>query len=356
MRTESLFSELVLRLASQPENIATEALDYILRRYPSSWLAIRAWLALTGIQLPESLAFRTQVSGDNDNAIPDLIGVDTFGEHIFILEAKFWADLTPNQPSTYIRRLPSGKQGLVLVVSPGLRLQILWQKLLHNCATADIEINVGTMVASELRASTLSTEHALALTSWRALLAILLRDAEARGDNALAGDVDQLAGLCARMDSTEFLPLQPAELSRLIGQRVQQYADLVDQVVTVLVQNYGADVKGLTTARRQSTYGRFFKSGSYTFLLAYSPPLWAEYGETPIWLRITDEEWNATPKVRERVVTAVLGLTNNIGERDGQPYIGINVPVGVDSASVAESVISQIVYLISKTNDPKSAT
>ena len=356
MRTESLFSEVVLRLANHPENIATEALAYILRRHPASWLPIRAWLQLTGVLLPDSLAFHTQAAGVNDNALPDLIGSDSSGDQVFILEAKFWADLTPNQPSTYLRRLPSGKLGLVLVVSPGLRLEILWPKLVQNCGDAGIDISTSALVASEMRSSMASEVHSLALTSWRALLSILLRDAEAKGDAALAGDIDQLGGLCARMDSTEFLPLSPNDLSRQIGQRVQQYADLVDRSTSILVQAHGADVKGLTTARRQSTYGRFFKWGPLTMLLAYAPPLWAEYGETPIWLRITDENWEANAGIRERLSAAAIGLPNHVCESDGKAHVGIYLPVGVDASAVAESVVSQVAYFASKVEGPRSAT
>ena len=188
------------------------------------------------------------------------------------------------------------------------------------------------------------------------MLAILLRDAEAKGDIAQAGDIDQLAGLCARMDSTEFLPLSPSELSRQIGQRVQQYANLVVQIVSILVKDYGADVRNLQTARRQSIYGRFFKWGSLTMLLAYSPPLWAEHGETPIWLRITDSDWRPTQGIRERLAAAALGLPNHVCEYEGEPYVGINLPVGVDVLSITDSVIKQVVYFATKTEEPSNAT
>ena len=165
MRTESLFSELVLRLASHPENIATEALIYILKKYASAWPPLKAWLGLAGTQLPDSLAFSTQFPDQSDNSIPDMVGVNELGEQVLIIEAKFWAELTPHQPSTYLRRLPIGKPAMVLVIAPAMRSEILWTKLVQNCSSDDVRVGEGSDVASDLRVARVGSEHMLVQTS-----------------------------------------------------------------------------------------------------------------------------------------------------------------------------------------------
>ena len=57
-----------------------------------------------GIDLAESLHFRTQVTGD-DATRPDLVGKDQAGREVLLIEAKFWAGLTENQPVSYLERL-----------------------------------------------------------------------------------------------------------------------------------------------------------------------------------------------------------------------------------------------------------
>lgn len=362
MRTDSLFSELVLRLAPHPENIATESLLYILRKYPEVWTPLAAWIGLTGISMPPTLAFRTQVLSPEDDAIPDLVGTDSVGDPVFIVEAKFWADLTPNQPATYLRRLPNGKQAILLVIVPGLRFEIVWSKLLQNCRNAAIMVADHTDPAHELRAAAVAPTHVLALTSWRAVLTVLLRDADPRRDMALCGDVEQLGGLCSRMDSTEFLPLTPKDVERHIGQRVQQFADLVDTVVAVLVRDHGATTKGLTTGGRQSTYGRFFRLASLGCFLAYMPPLWSRYGETPLWLNVklrnkdNDNQWDTPLGLCDQVYAAFAGRPNRVCEHEGGIHVGINLPVGVESREVVTEVVGQILFVAAKCGVPSAAT
>ena len=47
------------------------------------------------------LLFSSPVSS-NDDTIPDLVATDIAGNKIFIVENKFWAKLTPNQPVGYL--------------------------------------------------------------------------------------------------------------------------------------------------------------------------------------------------------------------------------------------------------------
>jgi hypothetical protein len=344
MRSDSLFADLVLRLASHPENVATEGLLYILRNYPDVWTPLSAWIGLTGTAIPEPLSFRSQVHEGSDGSIPDLVGIDSSGEPLLIAEAKFWADLTPNQPATYLGRLPAGKRALVLVIAPALRLEILWEKLLRNCAVAGLQVGNQTDVAHELRAAPVGSTHTLALTSWRAVLSILIGDADARADEDLRSDAEQLSGLCGRMDSTEFLPLTSQDVSRHVGQRVQQFADLVDRAVALLVRDHGASTKGLTTGGAQSSYGRYFLIKTLGCFLVYSPPLWARFGETPLWLRVKSRDFKVPPGLDEKVHAAFARRPNRVCDHDGSSYVGIDLPIGVETNVVLSEIARQVVW------------
>ena len=114
--------------------------------------------------MPETLSFRSQVQEDSDDSIPDLVRIDSSGDPVLIAEAKFWADLTPNQPATYVRRLPLGKRAVVLVVAPSVQIRDSFAKLLRNCAAANLHVGSQTDVAHELRAAPVGPSHMLALT------------------------------------------------------------------------------------------------------------------------------------------------------------------------------------------------
>ena len=130
--------------------------------------------------------------------------------------------------------------------------------------------------------------------SWSQLLGVLRREAETANDQILLNDATQLQGLCDRMDSQAFLPLRPEHVDSNIGIRIQHFADIVDDLVSEMVSNHGADTKSLTTGGSQSTYGRYFRLGGFGLFFQYSPSLWGRFGETPFWLQVyhySDDGW-----------------------------------------------------------------
>ena len=96
----------VTAFSAHPENLATEALNYVLRRTPSARAALIQFCAI-GASLPPDLAFQTQVAGD-DQTIPDLVGTDADNVARLVIEAKFWAGLTERQPVQYLQRVRQG--------------------------------------------------------------------------------------------------------------------------------------------------------------------------------------------------------------------------------------------------------
>ena len=46
-----------------------------------------------------------------------------------LVEVKFWAELTPNQPNAYLKRLPSDGPAVLVFLAPEHRIQSLWPQL-----------------------------------------------------------------------------------------------------------------------------------------------------------------------------------------------------------------------------------
>src|SRR5271168_4410833 len=112
-----LFGHLASRFSTHSENLATEAMAFIVNRSAAMREALRRLVGRTGIELPQLATFRSQ-AGDEQGNIPDLIGMDTKGAERLFIENKFWAGLTENQPAGYLKRLPaSGKRRSIVSAS-----------------------------------------------------------------------------------------------------------------------------------------------------------------------------------------------------------------------------------------------
>ena len=130
MAERSLLGFISTKLSSSPENIATEALCYILQNSKNARSGLVKYLTPL-IDLKSDVFFRTQVIGEKKE-IPDLVGVDFENHEILIIESKFWAGLTSNQPVTYLKRLPQ-RSAMLLFIAPDRRLPTLWPELRRRC-------------------------------------------------------------------------------------------------------------------------------------------------------------------------------------------------------------------------------
>jgi hypothetical protein len=99
-----LFGHLASRFSTHPENLATEAVAFIVNRSATMREALRRLAGRTGIELPPIATFHPQAR-DGQGNIPDLVGVDATGAERPVIENKFWAGLTENQPAGYLDRL-----------------------------------------------------------------------------------------------------------------------------------------------------------------------------------------------------------------------------------------------------------
>jgi hypothetical protein len=348
----TLLAALTFRLSTHPENIATEALMHVLRAHPSSVGALLEHLSHSGLPKLSALTFKSQVHG-LDGSIPDLIGCDSNGEEILILEAKFWADLTDNQPETYLNRLSINRPSILLFVCPEARLTTLWGKLNDRVKGTGVLLTPANN-SKYLTWANLNNNHYLAILSWRSMLESLVANAISVGDRQYQSDVEQLQGLCDRMDTEAFLPIRSNELSQEIGRRVNQYAELVDEVVALLGQKKSEDIstKGLTTGGNHSAYGRFFKyQNKIGAFLQYSPTLWSKTGVSPLWLLLKDATSSVKWAYHSGITEALQMHSQNSPYRltdsdDGSLILALPLVCGVEKAVVVESLAKEILSVM----------
>jgi len=100
----SLLGQFYNKIRGSQEDIASEGLVYILKQSLESRMVINQ-IVKTNTNLNFSdLSFQTQNVG-KELERPDISGKDDTGKEVLLIEAKFWASLTNNQPNGYLKRL-----------------------------------------------------------------------------------------------------------------------------------------------------------------------------------------------------------------------------------------------------------
>lgn len=340
MQYDSLFGHLASRFSGQTENIATEALNYIINGSSVARRAFLQFVAQANVKLPDTLLFQTQAVGD-DNAIPDLVGTDSELRQVLLVEAKFWAGLTSNQPVTYLKRLPPQADGLLLFVAPALRFDTLWAELLRRCQDENVTVEQPPNdIAQDFREVRVGPTHTLALTSWRAVLAYILRALETEGEYRAASDVQQLQGLCERMDSGAFLPLRSEELTSDTGVRVRQYCEIVNEAITKGIAAGIASIEGLRPTSGPGFYGRYLRLQGHQCHLQFNAELWGRLRATPLWLRI--DHLQSKPWIKDALASLERKQPPRLipGARD--LLVPINLPTRAEKQEVVSAVFEQI--------------
>ncbi len=218
---KTLLSHLAHTLAPKPEEIATRSLAYFLNA--TAELPRAMWSILHGDQefgWGGVTRYQAEYNFPNEGGRVDVAGIGADGTPV-LLEGKFWAGLTDNQPEGYLANLRPG-QDLVFVV-PRARVLLLANKLGFPESVSRNE-QVGTTNAQG------KNVHIL---SWQVVLRTFKHALPATQDS-LRAELDQLLGLCERMDQEGFLPLSMTDLDPIIGRKVYQMSTLVDKVADYL--------------------------------------------------------------------------------------------------------------------------
>jgi hypothetical protein len=340
--SNSLFAHLAVRFGPHPENLATEALGFILRESESARAALQSLVLQLGVELPLDLAYQNQVSGDDD-ARPDLIGVTPDGTEPVVVEAKFWAGLTEQQPVAYLARLPE-TGGALLVVGPRARIDLVWHELLRRCETAGNSTTAVPCPLGEARVAAIGRTR-MVLVSWGLLLDVIERRLEAENDTSTREDLRQLRGLCDRMDSEAFLPLLPEELSSTSWRRIVEFGSIVDDATATLSAMKLISLKGCRSAAGNGYYGRYaWLRGVGVFLIA-DVRKWVKYSSTPIWLSVYGSRWRESNAVATRKALASLEVASPprvFIATDGFPTVPLFLPTGVERVRVVEAVVAQV--------------
>jgi len=358
---DSLFGHLAIRLHPHPENIATEALSYVLGQ---SRVASDSFVRLINqrklhselkLHVESGQSFSTQVTGD-DQSRPDLIGINENGEKQIIIEAKFWAGLTNNQPLAYLKQLPSTNNGLLLFIAPHQRFNTLWPELIQRCKD-DYQIGDTEKSNEAFWYAKVSPTALMGLISWGYLLQYLESTLKEHGEPNRVSDVQQLLGLTKRMDGLAFIPLRSEELSQELASRYCDFTSLVDEVAWKARDQGYCSLNNLKPTGGVGFYGRYMKIGNTGAYLSFDARKWAHIRNTPLWLGIYGVEWKDKTLSRQALSSYETGESKRAIIENDEFLIPLDLPIGQEKDNVIESLVLQIskVHKILKDVELKNA-
>ncbi len=338
MSTTRLLSHLIERFGPSAENLATESLCFILRNSLIASNAFIDFLHPTGVDVPRPLYYEPQQSGI-EGSIPDMTCVNGNNRKRVIVENKFWAGLTDNQPLAYISELPAAVPAVLLFIVLKSRLQSTWAALLDCCnKTGSITITNPRM-CSGIQVADLNQNHKLAITSWQTILTVLERAVNSAGQVAVLGDLEQLKGLCDRMDTEGFLPLRQSELTDMeLPTRLLDFVGLVDDIVREADRQQYCDRKKQALGGSSHYYGIVVRMGDFHPWFGCQWFKWKTYEITPTWLQFFDEE---KPQAREKLCSWMMTSPPQCFEDSDGLWVPVRLRHGVERDIIIADCVRQ---------------
>ena len=337
------------KLKSQTEDTAVEALGYILSSSPTERNLLQNILREGCTQI-DSISRVETWERDEKGAIPDLVCFDEDGTKHLVIEAKFWAGLTKNQPNQYLNQLQQDRQdrpAALLFVAPKSRLDSLWPELCERVKKKEPKFALAIDSDSgDLRTASIGGgKLRLLLTSWAALLGGMEALAREAGDMIAVGDIRQLRGLTDRADPDHSLPWRPGELGSEFARRMEGLRRLVDDA-TNCGKRAGFLNRGYAKKGPQGGYGRSIQLGGVRAWFGVEIFAWAMYHNTPLWLRFGRDKHGQLEQAR---------LTNEMFDPgDGWDFrVPIELPARVGYDDMLNSVVKRLKSIAGKL-DPNS--
>ena len=322
---DTLLAYLVPKLTSGVEDAATEALAYILKKSAAS---MESLADLVGVDAAQIGRIETQVTAP-DGSQPDLVCFDTGNEKRIIVESKFWAGLTDNQPNAYLKQLPETGRSVLLFIAPDVRISTLWPAISDRANSGEFPLEPVHSSDRIPAAKVSGTDRQLMLVSWTRMLNNMLAVVE---DSEIRADIMQLRGLAQRQDEDAFLPLRSEELGPDFARRMRGFVRLVNDVVDARgVREGWMSVERLAATSQRYGYGRYFSFSvpEEYWWFGLNHEKWATSGDTPLWLWCSGgfNLAEVIDKTRFRI--------------DG-PWVAIYLKTGVEYDGILDDVVRQL--------------
>lgn len=308
----SILTHITGNFIPQYENVANSSVCYLLNRYSASRTALKRLLSLKEVPINYMAERSTKSHGR-----PDITGLDSNGNKVLIIEGKFWANLTDNQPANYLKELsPEGK---LLFLAPDRRIPSL---------------------QTEIQKRLDRVENRIHISSWLVFLNLVESENSKEYNSNLASDLVQLRDLCVKMDDEGMPPLSMTDLDPMNGRLTYQLADLIDECNRILRKWEPSNFTGLKSGGLKYGYGFYFRAFTFSCWLGFSSYDWyRKKSHSPIWLHIYTHGFKGSDKIYN-------ALNNydpdNSYREDTKSLFAIILQPGMDRNQVIEFIVEQV--------------
>ncbi len=349
----TLFAQILPMFTGQTERAATEALRHILVQSEAARDALGQLLSTAGVEVGSLTRFRTEASV-KDNERVDLVCYDGSNAARVFIEAKFRAELTDNQPNTYLEGLPETGHSALLFIVPARRMGTLWQEV---CSRAQIghELAMRSTTGDLWNVTANGNGRKMMMISWRDLLQFMITQAST--DEKAVSDIRQLLGLTDRMDNEVFLPIQPEEISPEIPQRIRSLPPLVDAAIERM-KGLGwlrPDNKRPTIDDTINYYGRMMDFAGTRAWFGVNLEYWAQRRNTPVCIEVYSSEQLPDSEDSYRLLSKISQTFPDTDVDAEDWHIPIFLPVGVEYNTVVDEVVKRLLA-IAHLIDPNGPT
>ena len=346
--SRALLAHLAGRFVTQREDLATEALLFVLDESSVARASLLRLLTSAGCSVPTEARFKSQAVGLGGER-PDLVGVDVRGHERVLVEAKFWAGLTDNQPVTYLARLEESvsESGVLVFMAPDTRLEALWSELGTRIVDSGRTIGEREIPISGVLAAPIG-DLRLVLLSWRTVLDHLAEDLAESGEKGLLESLGQLQVLCEWESGEDkaFLPVQYHEMASTLPVRLFQFRHLIDDTLVRLRGEGLVDTEGLSTADGTFSSGRYFRLAGVVYcMLEVNLRNWSKVAMTPMWLRVYGKDWKLSVELQQ--VFEKAADTGQLESHELPPqgkamHVPIYIPLGMGREETLDSIVTDV--------------
>jgi hypothetical protein len=307
-----------------------------------------------GLDFPD-LYYEAQSTGKNLER-PDIVCRDEMGNINLILEAKFWSSLTDNQPIAYLGSLADNS--LLMFVCPDLRVRPVYNEIITRLKSNEVL----TQPHGDWHLKISDGNKHLIVKTWSQILEPIKNKLLQEKENDLLADVNQIIGFCDTIDNMAFLPIQSDDLSPKYARRINNYYDIIDNVVEELKKHKIADTKRLHSAGSKYSYVRYFKMNNLGVSIQLRFDLWAKGADTPFWLLLKDDQlspgeyWKMSSNLKSKIKKAALKFGFSIFEDNlNELYLALPPLIDVTGDEVVKDLAKKIMDLgdeLSKNSSP----
>ena len=279
---DTLLAYLVSSFPGNPENIATEALRHIFDHSDASVEALND-VVQSGVRGVAPVTIVKSQVIQADGTIPDLVGFDENDKERVLVEVKFWAGLTPNQPNAYLKRLPGDGPAVVVFLAPEDRIQSLWPQLKERLYG---EFGALTEIDSERKCVRVGGGQLhLMIVSWGGLLDSMAARNGDDGNHGVETEIRQLRSLAKYADAAAFKPIHHGEeFGADSDAQLRLYKRLIDAATEIGIQQGWVNRKGLRATPRSYGYGKYIKLYRTVVWFGINRNQFEITGSTPLWV------------------------------------------------------------------------